>query len=92
MARMRAIENHRWLLIATNSGVTSSVDPDGRVIAKAERNVRTAMAAPFSPELEMTFYAANGDIFAWICVVISILAVFVRARIRGRTMIEARPV
>ncbi|HKW73900.1 MAG TPA: apolipoprotein N-acyltransferase [Terriglobales bacterium] len=92
MARMRAIENHRWVLISTNSGVTSSVDPDGRVIAKAERNVRTAMAAPFSPEMEMTFYAANGDVFAWTCVVISILAMFVRARIRGRTMIEARPV
>jgi apolipoprotein N-acyltransferase len=92
MARMRAIENHRWVLISTNSGVTATVDPDGRVVAKAERNLRTAMAAPFSPDIEMTFYAANGDVFAWACVVISILAVFVRARIRGRAMIEARPV
>jgi hypothetical protein len=34
----------------------------------------------------------NGDVFAWTCVVISILAVFLRTRIRARTMIEARPV
>lgn len=92
MARMRAIENHRWLLICTNSGITASVDPYGRVVSNAPRNVRTAVAVPFSPQIEMTFYSRNGDIFAWICVVISILAVFLRARVAGRTMIEARPV
>lgn len=92
MARMRAIENHRWLLICTNSGVTASIDPYGRVVKKAERNVRTAMNVPYAAQIESTFYTRNGDLFAWICVVISILAVFVRTRIAGRTMIEARPV
>lgn len=92
MARMRAIENHRWLLIATNSGITASIDPYGRVVKAAPRNVRTAITVPFEPLIENTFYVRNGDIFAWICVVISILAVFLRFRIRTRTMIEARPV
>jgi len=92
MARMRAIENHRWILIATNNGVTASIDPYGRVVKKLPRNLRAAMMAPYSPQIETTFYVRNGDVFAWICVVISILAVFVRTRIRARTMIEARPV
>lgn len=92
MARMRAIENHRWLLIATNNGVTASIDPYGRIVKRLPRNVRSAMMAPFSPEIETTFYVRNGDVFAWTCVVISILAIFVRPRIRARTMIEARPV
>ena len=91
MARMRAIENHRWVLVATNNGVTASIDPYGRIVKKLPRNVRAAMMAPFSPEIETTFYARNGDLFAWTCVVISILAIFVRTRIRARTMIEARP-
>src|SRR6185503_2996991 len=64
MARMRAIENHRWILIAT----------------RLPRNVRAAMMAPFSPEIETTFYVRYGDIFAWTCVVISILAIFMRTR------------
>lgn len=89
MARMRAIENHRWLLIATNSGVTASIDPYGRVVKAAARNIRTAITVPFAPEIETTFYVRNGDVFAWICVVISIAAVFLRTRIRARTMLEA---
>lgn len=89
MARLRAIENHRWLLIAANSGITASIDPYGRVVKAAPRNVRTALAAPFAPQLESTFYARNGDVFAWICVVISIVGILLRIRIRARTMIEA---
>jgi apolipoprotein N-acyltransferase len=92
MARMRAIENHRWMLVDTNSGITSSIDPFGRVIAKAPRNVRTVLLAPYSPLIETTFYMRNGDIFAWFCVLISVLAVFVRNRIPGGTMIEVRGV
>jgi apolipoprotein N-acyltransferase len=89
MARMRAVENHRWILLATNNGVTASIDPFGRIVRKAERNVRTALIAPYSPQTEVTFYSRFGDVFAWICVVISILGVFLPMRIRARTMIEA---
>ncbi|HKV95567.1 MAG TPA: apolipoprotein N-acyltransferase [Candidatus Angelobacter sp.] len=90
MARMRAMENHRWLLLATNNGTTAAIDPFGRIVKQSPRNVRTTLLAPYAPDNESTFYSRNGDVFAWICVVISILAVFVRWRIRARTMIEAR--
>src|SRR5205807_3753533 len=89
MTRMRAIENHRWILLSTNSGTTASIDPYGRVVKSAERNVRTAIVVPFAPAIESTFYSRNGDIFAWVCVVISLLAIFFRFRISARTMIEA---
>jgi apolipoprotein N-acyltransferase len=91
MTRMRAIENHRWILLATNNGITASIDPLGRVVKNAERNISTVLAAPFSAELVTTFYSHYGDIFAWICVVLSLLAIFVRFRFAARTMIEARP-
>jgi apolipoprotein N-acyltransferase len=91
MARMRAIENHRWILLATNNGTTASIDPFGRVVKQAPRNVRTALLVPFAPQNESTFYSRNGDVFAWACVIISLLAVFVRWRYRAATMIEARP-
>ena len=34
MARVRAVENRRWLLRDTNDGITVSVDPYGRIVAR----------------------------------------------------------
>ncbi len=67
MVRMRAIENHRWVLRATNTGVTASIDPEGRVVEAAPRHVRTSIRVGFGYEKDLTFYVAHGDWFAWLC-------------------------
>jgi apolipoprotein N-acyltransferase len=67
MVRMRAIENHRWILRATNTGVTAAIDPYGRVAAAAPRHIRTALQVGFGYEHDVTFYAAHGDLFAYLC-------------------------
>jgi apolipoprotein N-acyltransferase len=73
MVRMRAIENHRWILRSTNTGITTAIDPYGRIRERAPRHVRTAIAAGFNYESEITFYTRHGDVFAWICAVITML-------------------
>ena len=50
MARMRAVENDRWLLRDTNTGITAVIDPYGRVVAQAPRNQRTQLQAAYSLE------------------------------------------
>jgi apolipoprotein N-acyltransferase len=74
MVRMRAIENHRWVLRATNTGVTGSIDPYGRVVEAAPRHVRTSLRAGFGYESDMTFYTAHGDLFAYGCALITAAA------------------
>jgi len=74
MARMRAIENNRWLLRATNNGITASISPFGQVMAVAPRNVRTVLQAPYSFESGTSFYTRHGDWFANLCAIISLLA------------------
>ncbi|MBZ5568730.1 MAG: apolipoprotein N-acyltransferase [Acidobacteriia bacterium] len=81
-ARMRAIENHRWLVRATDTGITVSIDPFGRVVAQAPRNVRTAIDVPYSLVDGTTFYTRHGNWFVWGCVIISAAALVVR--IAGR--------
>ena len=44
MARMRAVENRRWLLRDTNTGVTAAIDPYGRVTQSAPRHEFTSLA------------------------------------------------
>ena len=74
MVRMRAIENHRWVLRATNTGITASIDPQGRVFMAAPRHLRTSLRAGFDYEHDVTFYAAHGDLFAYLCAFITTLA------------------
>ncbi len=79
-ARMRAIENKRWLLRDTDTGITASIDPFGRVVARAPREVRTALDAPYDLVTQTTFYARHGDWFAYGCAIITILAIILRFR------------
>ena len=87
-ARMRAIEDHRWLLRSTNTGITTVIDPYGRVLDTAPRNQRTFIDVPFSMESDVTFYARHGNWFVWVCAIISVLALlsrlFLPVRIRNR--------
>jgi apolipoprotein N-acyltransferase len=73
MVRMRAIENHRWILRATNTGITGSINPYGRVTAAAPRHERTSIRVHFAYERDLTFYAAHGDLFAYVCAFITAL-------------------
>lgn len=73
MARFRAIENGRYLLRSTNDGITAVVDPYGRVLEKAPRHGQLVLTGRFSYLAGETFYMAHGDVFAWVCVAISIM-------------------
>ncbi len=92
MARMRAIENGRWLLRATNTGITASVDPYGRVVARAGRNVRMAFIAPYGFRQGATFYTRHGDWFAYICAIISIVALLWIAMARRQQAGSSQPI
>ena len=72
MVRMRAIESHRWVVRATNTGLTAAIDPEGHVVAAAPRHVRTAVRVPFRWETDQTFYVRHGDWFAWMCLLGSV--------------------
>ncbi len=74
MARMRAIENRRWILRDTNTGITTAIDPYGRGDFTTTRHVRAAFSFPFNYRSGTTFYTRHGDWFAWICAGVTALA------------------
>jgi apolipoprotein N-acyltransferase len=82
MARMRAIENNRWVLRATNSGITAAIDPFGRLVDEAPRNVRRGMEAHYAFIHATTFYSRQGDVFAYLCAIISLLVLLLRFNLR----------
>ena len=72
MARMRAIENRRWILRDTNTGVTASIDPYGIVRQSIPRHQVDALPARFGYNSELTFYTLHGDVLPVICAILSL--------------------
>jgi apolipoprotein N-acyltransferase len=72
MSRMRAIENRRWLLRDTNTGITTVIDPYGRLTASVQRHALTSLAARYGYRSDQTFYTIHGDLFAYLCGIITL--------------------
>ena len=65
IARMRAVENRRWLLRSTNDGITAVIDPRGRVV-RAHAGIRAdCRAAALRLRDGRNAYTRYGDWFAW---------------------------
>ncbi len=80
MARVRAVENRRWLLRDTNDGITVSVDPYGRIVAQLPADIRGELDAPYAFRADLTPYARWGDWLAWLCVLAALVLVLMVAR------------
>lgn len=83
-ARMRAIENSRWLLRDTNTGVTAAIDPYGRIAASIPRKLRAALPVSYALTSVTTFYTRHGDWFAYGCAIISAGGLLFRFLYRNR--------
>lgn len=66
IARMRALEGGRYLLRATNTGVTAVIGPAGKVIAQAAPFVQTSLTASIVPLAGATPYVVWHDWPLWL--------------------------
>jgi apolipoprotein N-acyltransferase len=61
MARMRAIETGRYMLRATNTGLTAIIDPKGKVIKQSPLFETVTITDNIFPMKGLTLYARLGD-------------------------------
>ena len=80
IVRMRAAENRRWILRATNDGITAMIDPAGRVTQTLAAFEQTSAKMRYSYVNDTTSYVRHGDWFSWSCLVLSLAAAIVGAR------------
>ena len=79
----RAIENRRYIARAANIGISCIIDPYGRVVDRVKDDngedifVRGYLTGEIVPLDVLTFYTKYGDVFAWLCVAISVVFLLV---------------
>jgi apolipoprotein N-acyltransferase len=61
MGRLRAVETGRWVLRAGNDGVTASIDPYGRAVARLPRYQEGYLGVPYAHLSSQTPYVRFGD-------------------------------
>ena len=83
VVRMRAAENARWILRATNDGITAVVDPAGRVTDRLEPYKELAATIKYNFTRALTPYVRFGDWFAWSCLAIGLAGVLWSANYAG---------
>jgi apolipoprotein N-acyltransferase len=72
IARLRAIETRRFLLRATNSGISAIIEPTGQIQSSTRVMSESVCQGRFDFIREKTFYTRYGDVFIFLCVIILI--------------------
>jgi apolipoprotein N-acyltransferase len=86
IAAMRAIEQRRYLLRISTAGPSAVIDPWGRVMVKAEHLTREVIVGTVEPRAQRSIYNRVGDLFAVLCVLVTIVALL---RARRRPPVQA---
>jgi apolipoprotein N-acyltransferase len=75
IVRMRAAENDRWIVRATNNGITAVIDPAGRVGATLPEYREASARVMYNYTTRQTFYTQHGDWFVLLCALGSMTAI-----------------
>ncbi len=73
MVVFRSVENHLAFARAANTGISGFIDPFGRIIVASPTFTETALQAEIPVRQTKTFYSRHGDVFAYGCMLISLL-------------------
>jgi apolipoprotein N-acyltransferase len=85
LVRMRAVENRRYILRATNDGITAVINPAGLILRRLPPYQELAAPLRYGLVESTTFYAKHGDWFAWGCLAVGVsLAILNLYRSRER--------
>ncbi len=76
MTILRAVENRRSIIRAANTGISGFIDPCGKVIAATPLFEDATITRPVPVIQKATFYSRFGDLFAMLCLGITLIAVF----------------
>jgi apolipoprotein N-acyltransferase len=80
MVVFRAVENRVPFARAANTGVSGFIDRTGRIQKTSPIFVEAALADTLRLRTQTTFYTRTGDVFAYACVIITLLMIYAAIR------------
>ncbi len=84
LAKYRALEHHRYLVRATNTGISAIIDPLGRVTTESPLFDRASLHGEVAMMSGWTPYQTLGDWPGWLALALAIYMVFIGRRTPGQ--------
>lgn len=75
-AKLRAIENRRWVVRSANTGISGFVNQRGDIVQRSSWWVPTALSQEINLNEEITFYTKYGDIIVYIFLVTGLISFY----------------
>lgn len=72
-ARLRAIENRRWVIRSANTGISAVISADGHIETSQPWQKEATIKCTVSPVNRLTFYCRYGDCISKLALVITVL-------------------
>lgn len=94
---LRAVENKKYIINCTNTGISSVISANGKVIKKTDVNCSDTISADIYTNSNITFYAKYGDliiipasfIILWLCLKTIYIKIFeIITFARSRNIVE----
>jgi apolipoprotein N-acyltransferase len=73
----RAVENRKQMLVSSNSGISGIIDSSGFIVRQTMSSKGILLRGTLLQNEFQTFYTKHGDIFAYVCISISVVIFFV---------------
>ena len=89
MVQMRALENGRWFMRATNTGVTAIIDHKGRIVERAPQFERTVLRGDIQARVGNTPFMNFGNYPILILIALLLLLSYLGKRATPRTRLVA---
>ena len=76
----RAVENRVYVVRCANTGISCFIDPYGRITGRVQKDgkdtlVEGYLTRPVYLSEERTFYTKHGDLFAYLCLLVSVVVI-----------------
>ena len=73
LAKLRAIENRVPIVRCANTGISGVINPTGFVQQKIPLGKKAIIIADIIPIQTLTFYTKYGEVFAVLCIIVSLI-------------------
>jgi apolipoprotein N-acyltransferase len=91
LARIRAVETRRWLVRASNSGMSAVIDPTGEIMASVPVGRAGTIGYRVLPSDRITPYVRFGEWMVWISLAIVVLTALHSLAARSKPRRASRP-